>query len=123
MLATGMRFRWTPDGSLKSVSEPAVHESVAFQSEPTADGPPVTAPADLDDEVTMVIRTIWSELLKIDHISLDDDFFDLGGDSLFAIRYMSRIRKRFHVRLSLRDVFVGPTLSEQSLLVTSRRSM
>jgi acyl carrier protein len=73
-------------------------------------------------EVLDQLGQIWAALLQVDGVDPGDDFFDLGGDSLFAIRLISRIRKAYQVRLSLQDVFAAPTLAEQVDLVRERRA-
>jgi acyl carrier protein len=57
------------------------------------------------------LAAIWAELLKVENIGIDDDFFDLGGQSLLAIKSVSRIRDAFEVDLQLRNLFERPTLA------------
>ncbi len=57
------------------------------------------------------LARIWTELLKVEHVGVEDDFFDLGGQSLVAIRAVSRIRDVFGVDLPLRNFFEHPTLA------------
>ena len=47
---------------------------------------------------------------RLDDIGLDDDFFALGGHSLMATRIIARIEEQFGARLSLRDLFEGPSI-------------
>lgn len=51
------------------------------------------------------LASIWESILKTHNIGLDDDFFELGGDSLHAVILLSRIDKDFGIELTLRDVF------------------
>lgn len=69
-----------------------------------------TAPAG-DRSVLTTIRTIWAELLGVEDIGVDDDFFDAGGHSLIAIRMLSRIHKELGVRFQLTTIFDAPTIS------------
>jgi len=62
-----------------------------------------------DTEITLA--AIWRELLHVQDIGVGDDFFDLGGQSLMAIRAVARIRDAFGVDVSLRNLFEQPTLS------------
>jgi acyl carrier protein len=55
---------------------------------------------------------IWRELLKVDQLSVDDNFFDLGGHSLLASRVISQIRKALNVACPLRTVFEAPTVAQ-----------
>ncbi len=57
---------------------------------------------------------IWAEVLGTDAacVGVADDFFDSGGDSILSIRVASRIRARFGVPLSPRQLFDTPTVGE-----------
>ena len=67
------------------------------------------APANVTEE--MLVR-IWSEVLHIreDQISINDNFFELGGHSLLVIRVVSHIRKDLKKEVSVKDVFMKPTI-------------
>jgi len=62
-------------------------------------------------ETEKALAAIWTELLKLEKIGINDDFFDLGGRSLLAIKAVSRIRDVFEVDLPLRTLFERPTLA------------
>ncbi|MFC4909840.1 amino acid adenylation domain-containing protein [Actinomadura gamaensis] len=62
-----------------------------------------------DDRETAV-AAIFAELLGVDRAGLDDDFFDLGGDSLIAMRVVSRVRRALGVELPVRALFEHPTV-------------
>lgn len=57
------------------------------------------------------LAEIWMELLDLDDVGVDEDFFDLGGHSLAAARVVARIVERFGVRLSLRTVLRERTIA------------
>ncbi|MCR3758486.1 amino acid adenylation domain-containing protein [Clostridium felsineum] len=59
---------------------------------------------------------IWSEILRlgVDDISTEDDFFDLGGDSLKLARLISRINKVFKLEVQLRQLFKNSTIIDMS---------
>jgi amino acid adenylation domain-containing protein len=61
-------------------------------------------------EAEIVLAAIWAELLGMERISRNDDFFDLGGHSLMAIQVLSRLRKRLDVSLRVPDIFENSTL-------------
>jgi hypothetical protein len=62
-------------------------------------------------ETEKTLAAIWSELLYLNNIGVNDDFFDLGGQSLAAIKAVSRIRDVFEVDLALRNLFERPTVA------------
>jgi amino acid adenylation domain-containing protein len=66
------------------------------------------------------IADIWSELLHVKRIGLDDNFFDLGGHSLLATQAISRIRDLFKVEIPLRKFVETPTLRALALEVEAR---
>src|SRR4029078_2647041 len=57
------------------------------------------------------LAAVWRELLEAEAIGVNDDFFDLGGQSLLAIRMGVRIREAFGVDVQLRNLFERPTVA------------
>jgi non-ribosomal peptide synthetase-like protein len=53
------------------------------------------------------------DVMKIERASVDDHFFqDLGGHSLLMARFCSEIRKRMNVSVSMRDIYLNPTIAK-----------
>ena len=75
---------------------------------------PSAALVNSDATVIDRVRAIWQELLGVTGIESTDDFFDLGGHSLIAIRLMSRIQRDLGVRLQLTDIFEASSLGALS---------
>ena len=61
---------------------------------------------------------LWQKVLKIERISVTDNFFHLGGHSLLAMQLVSRIREAFVKEISLRQFFQHPVIKEQALLLS-----
>jgi amino acid adenylation domain-containing protein len=62
--------------------------------------------------IEKVILNIWSEVLKTKDISITDNFFDIGGNSLLAISVFTMIESAFNVKLSLRLFFDSPRIKD-----------
>jgi acyl carrier protein len=71
-----------------------------------------------DRDVASQLRGIWEEVLRVP-VAEDADFFDLGGDSLMAVRIVTRVRERLGVDLSALDVFDAPAVPEFISVVRS----
>jgi len=57
-----------------------------------------------------MVANIWSQVLGVERVGIEDDFFGLGGHSLLATRVISRIREAFQVELPLQMLFEAPTI-------------
>ncbi len=93
----------TPAGKVDRRALPAPESPKSMLEDPLA------APRDLVEEAVLAT---WKEVLGVEQIRPDDNFFDLGGHSLLATRAVARIQKLFQVELSQHDVFHAPTLAE-----------
>jgi amino acid adenylation domain-containing protein len=65
---------------------------------------------------------IWSEVLQLSPIGVQDNFFALGGHSLMAIQVISRVRNKFGIDLPLRTLFENPTIAELAIAIEENRN-
>jgi acyl carrier protein len=72
------------------------------------------APRTSVEEMTV---NIWSEVLGIERVGVNDNFFDLGGHSLLAISVLSRVRNEFQIELQLRSIVDAPTPAELAMVI------
>lgn len=78
---------------------------------------PFTVP---EGELEAGLAALWSEALGIAPIGAHDNLFELGGDSLLAIRLLARVRKAYGVELQPADFFKAPTVAELATRVELR---
>ena len=57
------------------------------------------------------VGDIWAQVLRLENIGRQDNFFQLGGDSLLAAQVMARVRTSFQVEVSFIDFFERPTVA------------
>jgi acyl carrier protein len=74
------------------------------------------------------VARMLASLLDLSEVSVEDNFFLLGGHSLLGTQLIARVRDTFGVELSLKSLFDAPTVSElsrsiESLLITKLEAM
>jgi amino acid adenylation domain-containing protein len=58
------------------------------------------------------LAAFWRDVLKVEEVSVHDNFFEMGGHSLLASQLLARLRQGFGVEVALRSLFQRPTLAE-----------
>ena len=72
-------------------------------------------------EIEAQLITLWQEVLGVAEISVTDDFFELGGDSLRAAQLLRRIEQKLGAPVLLRSLFTARTIQQQALFIAERR--
>lgn len=68
-------------------------------------------------ELEARLRDIWEEVLGLEGIGVNDDFFDLGGHSVLAARLMQRLKQVFGVEFGMAVLFEARTIAHLAVLV------
>ena len=63
------------------------------------------------DDVELALATLWQEVLERPQVFVHDDFFDLGGHSVLAVRLMARVAERFGRKLPMATLFEARTVA------------
>jgi natural product biosynthesis luciferase-like monooxygenase protein len=67
------------------------------------------------------IAAVWQDMLGVELVGVDDNFFTLGGHSLLALQLIARVRETFQVELPLNDFFAQPTVAGLALIITANQ--
>ncbi|MDC3985907.1 non-ribosomal peptide synthetase/type I polyketide synthase [Polyangium jinanense] len=104
-------------------------EELADRGRDEAPGPPMETRVGFrnayvapESEIESKLVQIWEQILGTTNIGLDDDFLDLGGDSLLATQVTSRIRATFGVDIPVRVLFEAPTVGSFAARLAEARS-
>lgn len=104
--------RWVNLESLQETVESKESEPVGHPR-PDLANPYVEPSTDIQKEMCR----LWRELFGYSDIGVEDDFFELGGDSLKAITVIAKTQKALGVHIPLKDFFDHPTIESLSRLV------
>ncbi|HEY2738906.1 MAG TPA: amino acid adenylation domain-containing protein, partial [Thermoanaerobaculia bacterium] len=107
----------TPSGKVDRRALAQMTQTTAFAAEPER---AAAAPRTPMEEI---IAVVWANVLHLETIGVQDDFFALGGHSLLAGRVLSRLCSAFGVELSLRDFFRAPTVAALAAHVQAARGV
>lgn len=102
----------TPNGKVDRLALPALDEGMMGEQS----GKIVRAPAGETEEK---IAAIWSEVLRVRNIDAEAQFFEVGGDSLSAIRVVARLSKAFQRPIALRSLIESPTVASMARWIDS----
>jgi acyl transferase domain-containing protein/thioesterase domain-containing protein len=63
------------------------------------------------NDVERTLAGFWQELMGLERVGIEDNFFDVGGYSLIAVRLFAKIKKAYGIDLSLSTLFEAPTIA------------
>jgi amino acid adenylation domain-containing protein len=105
----------TPSGKLDEQALRELHRQASARPARQVAAPRTALQGDL--------VALWAEVLgvAVPEVGVDDDFFDLGGHSLAAVRMLAKLKKQLVVAVSLRDFFRARTVARLEELVVKAR--
>ena len=106
-------FPQTPNRKIDRKALPSPVAAIAATHTPTD-----AVAAQPSSEIEKSIVTIWREVLHVERIGLEDNFFDLGGHSLLAVKAHRRLSQALPRKISITDLFRFPTVRSLAEYVT-----
>jgi len=74
------------------------------------------------DAITDHVEQLWRAMLKRDHVAHDDNFADLGGDSLLLLAIMNELEETYDIELDVEEFVQNLTVSGMAALVAETRA-
>ncbi|HBZ5209605.1 TPA: non-ribosomal peptide synthetase, partial [Clostridioides difficile] len=78
---------------------------------------------EVSDETTKILIEIWKEILLKDEISLNSNYFYVGGDSLMATKLIAKVKEKLNIEISIGDVFSHPVLKELASFIEENKEI
>ncbi|MDH3639997.1 MAG: non-ribosomal peptide synthetase, partial [Gammaproteobacteria bacterium] len=100
----------TPNGKIDYKALPSLEPAVVHRRQ-VAEAP--------GNETEAKLASIWSEILNVERVDVNENFFDLGGNSILAMRIMSRIHKGFQIEQPISVLFKYPTIATLADFITA----
>jgi amino acid adenylation domain-containing protein len=94
------------------------YEAINRHREPNADVAPPGRPG--ATEIETALATMWMEVLHVDTVRPDDNFFDVGGHSLAAMKVLARVRHAFRIDLPITALMTAPTFATLAIDIAGR---
>lgn len=87
----------TINGKIDTKNLPEINEKIAYVSPKT--------------KMQKLLANVFAEYLEIPKLSIEANFFEQGGDSLIAIKIMTKLSSDFKIEISMKDIFTYPTIA------------
>jgi len=86
---------------------------------------PALAPSDNyvapRNEIEKHLVEIWQDVLGIDRVGVEDNFFEIGGHSIKAVKVVSRIQRELNIRIDMAKLFHDPSIAELAIEVANQQ--
>ena len=66
------------------------------------------------------VHRVWCSVFAVDHIDIDEDFFECGGDSILIVKLITELMQQYGYQLALTDVYAGPTIRQMAQILSSQ---
>jgi acyl-coenzyme A synthetase/AMP-(fatty) acid ligase/acyl carrier protein len=88
---------------------------------PGTQRPPLPTPfATPQTELEQRLCLLWAEILQLDEVGINDNFFDLGGDSISAARIVMRVQNEFQSNVAVPELLGQPTIAHMARLLSDQ---
>lgn len=74
-------------------------------------------------KVEKEISQIWQEILLLNSVGIDDNFFDLGGNSLMAVRVIQQINSKMNLKLPIVFIYANPSIKQLAKAIESKKTV
>ncbi len=71
------------------------------------------------NDMERLLASIWSDILKLDNIGINDNFFSLGGHSLKAVALLAQVKEKLKVNIPMNKMFLKPTIKGMAEFISS----
>jgi amino acid adenylation domain-containing protein len=75
-----------------------------------------------DDELELRLTKMWEQVLKIQPIGIEDNFFDLGGHSLLAVKLIAQVEQVWNQKLPLATFLAAPTIQQFATVIRQEQA-
>jgi amino acid adenylation domain-containing protein len=75
------------------------------------------------NDVEVALVEFWQEILNIDGIGVQENFFELGGNSLKVVKLFEKIKNNIYPDITIGQLFSNPTINQQSKLIQNNKTM
>jgi aryl carrier-like protein len=105
-----------PKGPTGKIQRIGLAEKLGLTASTIATAPraPFVAP---QSPIEIELAALWEQVLNVRPIGVNDDFLQLGGDSILAMQLMARVHQAFGVELQIIVLFESPTVANLALVI------